>query len=385
MREPLVRTQVIPYLRELRKDGHDITLLTFEPGPDGATAAEELDGGIRWSSLRYHKRPSVPATAFDVLNGARLIRKIVQNDQIDILHARSHVPMLMAALARKTSRTKPKLLFDIRGFFPEEYVDAGIWPEGGWLFRRAKRVERWLMKEADAFVVLTEKARQILFENEVRPVEVIPCCVDLGRFACANSLSRESVRSELGIGDRPVAVYVGAFGGWYLTKETADFFGAFKRARPKGFALILTQSRPEMIEPLLRERGFADGDFLIRKVLPSELPRYLSTADTAVSFIKPCYSKQASSPTKNAEYLACGLPIIANSGVGDVDDLISKNQIGAIVNEFAPDAYLTALKQVEALGDVGDPCREVAQREFDLETVGGRQYRKLYSKLVRPA
>jgi glycosyltransferase involved in cell wall biosynthesis len=172
----------------------------------------------------------VPATAFDIANGARLIRKLARSEQIDILHARSHVPMLMAALARKFSHHKPKLLFDIRGFFPEEYVDAGVWPEQGWLFRYAKRVEAWLMKQADGFVILTEKARKILFANEERPVEVIPCCVDLKRFASANDETRSAIRRELGIEDRKVAVYVGAFGGWYMTQETAEFFGEFKRA-----------------------------------------------------------------------------------------------------------------------------------------------------------
>jgi len=32
---------------------------------------------------------------------------------------------MMGAIAKKLSRQKPKLLFDIRGFFPEEYTDAG--------------------------------------------------------------------------------------------------------------------------------------------------------------------------------------------------------------------------------------------------------------------
>src|SRR5687768_7432269 len=36
-------------------------------------------------------------------------------------------------------------------------------------------------------------------------------------------------------------------------------------------------------------------------------PSYLSAADAGLSFIKSCFSKIASSPTKNAEYLACGL------------------------------------------------------------------------------
>ncbi len=393
--EPLVQTQVIPYLRELAKDGHKLALLTFESNHpdlerDALVRSELAEQGIDWHRLRYHKRFSVVATAYDIFLGALFVRRFIGSERPDILHGRVHVPTLMGALGRRLSRHKPKLLFDIRGFFPEEYTDAGVWPEGGWLYRSVKRVERWLLKEADGFVVLTEKAREILFPESAetgfdrsgRPVEVIPCCVDLTRFDGADADSRRQVRTELGIGDRFVMTYVGAFGGWYLTEETADFFGALKKHRPDAYALILTQSPPAMIESLLRQRGYGDDDFMIAKVHPTEIARYLSAADAAVSFIKRCYSKQASSPTKNAEYLACGLPIIANSGIGDVDLLIRDNQVGAIVEDLSPEGYLRALLDIERIGQISDVCRTTAREQFDLAAVGGARYRRLYQKLL---
>lgn len=392
MREPLVQTQVLPYLREIKKDGVGVCLLTFEPAREEEDRAEfeiiknELAAeGIEWDWLAYHKRPSAIATAWDILRGAVYIRRRL--GKYDVLHGRVHVPTLMGALARKFSRWKPKLLFDIRGFFPEEYTDAGIWPEGGLLYRMAKRVERWLMKESDAFVVLTEKAREILFpesketgyDKDGRPVEVIPCCIDLQRFASANEKTRSEMRQKLGITDRRVAVYLGSFGGWYLTKETADLFAAFREKHPDAFALILTQSKPEIIEPLIREAGYEYGDYLITKVSSKQVPEYLTAGDIAVSFIKKCYSKQASSPTKNAEYLACGLPIIANTGVGDVDLLIESYGVGALVQQFDRQSYLQAFDKIESLGNIADRCRSVARDVFDLSTVGGERYRKLYS------
>jgi glycosyltransferase involved in cell wall biosynthesis len=382
--EPLVQTQVIPYLRELVKGGHEMSLLTFEPGEidEKATRESLAADGIEWHWLRYHKRPSVPATLFDVANAVRFIRKLMRERKFDILHARSHVPMMMAALARKVGGCSPKILFDIRGFMPEEFVDGGLWPEGGWVYRSVKRAEKWLMKEADGFVVLTEKAREILApEIGARPVEVIPCCVDLKRFESANEASRRAVRAELGIGDRFTMAYVGAFGGWYLTEETANFLGFVKRERPDSFALILTQSDPEMIRPLLVERGYSADDYLIGGVPATEIPRYLSAADAAVSFIKNCYSKQASSPTKNAEYLACGLPIVANAGIGDVDELLVETRVGTIVSEMSDAAFISALRDIEGLRDVSKACRETARQEFGLESVGGPRYRKIYGRV----
>jgi hypothetical protein len=93
---------------------------------------------------------------------------------------------------------------------------------------------------------LTEAARGILFpestetgfDKQGRPVEVIPCCVDLNRFAAANDDSRREMRAQLKLENRFAVVYVGSFGGWYLTEETADFYGALKKKNENAFALI---------------------------------------------------------------------------------------------------------------------------------------------------
>jgi len=398
LREPLVQTQVIPYLLEIIKAGIEVNLLTFEPDLKGKWSQEQiaieqeklLEKGIRWSCLAYHKRLSVVATTYDVFRGVWLIRRLIRHHQIDVLHGRVHLPTLMGAIARKLSRRKPKLLFDIRGFFPEEYTDAGVWPENGWLYRSAKRVERWLLRESDGFVVLTEKAREILFPESKekgfdeggRPVEVIPCCVDIEKFRAANDESRAEIDLELKIGARKVIAYVGSFGGWYLTDEMLDLFTAARESDPQVFTLILTQRDKETIGQALLSRGFTDEDFYVDSVAPGEIPRYLSAADVAVSFIKACYSKLSSSPTKIAEYLACGVPVISNRGVGDIDSLIAENKVGVLLDEFSHKDYVAAIKAIDGLGDIRDTCRKTAHDQFDLASVGGTRYRRLYARLL---
>jgi glycosyltransferase involved in cell wall biosynthesis len=132
--------------------------------------------------------------------------------------------------------------------------------------------------------------------------------------------------------------------------------------------------------------GIEAKDFLVTRVTPDEVPRFLGAADIAISFIKPCYSKQASSPTKIAEYLATGLPIVCNAGVGDLDKLIEENGVGALLREFTPEAYLKALNQIDVMrGDekFAERLRGVARREFDLIDVGRTRYRRLYDRLVK--
>jgi glycosyltransferase involved in cell wall biosynthesis len=414
-----VQTQVLPYLREVRNVEEDplrVSILTFEPpsSPDTESIRSDLAfEGIEWYSLPYHKSPSVIATGWDILRGTLFVQRHVNRTRPDIVHGRGHVPTLMGALGRKLSKHEPTLLFDIRGFFPEEYTDAGIWPENGVMYRAAKRVEQWLLKQSDGFVVLTDKARKILFpETEPgsslddakvraprsanmirrtgegyrdrvgRPVEVIPCCVDFTRFAEANGQSRDDVRLELGVGDRRVLAYVGSFGGWYLTNEMLNFVKVAKEHDARTLVLILTARNEDQVAAKLRSMDIADEDFLVKSVNPADVPLYLRATDLAVSFIKACYSKQSSSPTKIAEYLACGVPVVANRGVGDIDELIGGNGIGVLVDDFSDDSYRKALRAIDGLGKVSEVCRTFAMKEFDLEMIGGKKYRRIYSRLL---
>ncbi len=398
IQEPLVQTQVIPYLLEILKGGTEVSLLTFEPALRRRWTASMLDKersalaamGIKWYCLAYHKRLSALATGFDVLQGVLKIMSLLKQEKYNMMHARVHVPMLMAALSRKLTKQNPKLIFDIRGFFPEEYIDAGIWKPNGLLYRLVKRVEIWLMKEADGFVVLTEKARSILFPESIgsgydkvgRPVEVIPCCVDFeGRFSGNSEELRLAVRKELNVNDRRVIVHVGALGGLYLVREIADLLAAARDRDPGVFGLFLTQSDRKLLEPLLLERGFGTNDYYFGRVPPVEIERYLYASDIGLSIVKATFATQSRSPTKIPEYLACGLPIIANAGVGDVDKLILENGVGALLTDFSPEGYAAALAEVESLGDIAEKCRETAHREFDLTSVGGVRYRRLYERL----
>lgn len=379
-----------------------ISLLTFEPEMKQKWTAEQIVAereklaveGIDWHCLPYHKRFSAIATAWDIFCGAVRVWRLNLRERYDILHCRVHVPGMMALLASFFSMHKPKILFDIRGFFPEEFVDAGLWKKDSAVFKAAKTVERRIVKKAAGFVVLTNKAREIMFsdakgstaegwtDSRGRPVEVIPCCIDQKRFLAANEENRELIRRELSINDRPVLAYVGSFGGWYMTEETAEMFAVARKNDPRRFALILTQSPREMIEPLLLKSGYAAEDHYINRVAAADIPKYLSAADVAVSFIKPSYSKKSSSPTKNAEYLACGLPIIANPGVGDVDELINEHAVGALIDGFDEKSYLAALEKIEELGDINQHCRNIAVSELDLENVGGKRYRRLYERIL---
>src|ERR1043165_6803695 len=130
MLEPLGQTQVLPYLRELAKRGVKFTLLSFEREkaftPDGQCACEELKRelagqGIEWHWLRYHRRPTLPATVYDVISGIRYASRLVRRNKIELVHARSHIPATIALRLKR--KFGIKMIFDVRGLMAEENLE----------------------------------------------------------------------------------------------------------------------------------------------------------------------------------------------------------------------------------------------------------------------
>ena len=399
VREPLVRTQVLPYLRELARGGVGVSLLTFEPESKERWTAEDLNDersrleaeGIRWFALPYHKRPSVPATVYDIFAGAWFAARHARREGVEVLHARAHVPAAMAMLARVLA-PRLKFVFDIRGLMAEEYADAGVWAKGSLPFRAVKWLERAAIERADRIVVLTRVMRDWLVKEKLAPaakVEVIPCCVDFSRYAEdaeGKAAATQKRAGDAATGGRFEVVYAGSATGLYMLEEMGRFFAELRALRPGAFFRVLTMSPPEEVKRVLSGAGLEGEDFHVGKASASEVPAYLGRARLGVSFRKATFSQIAASPTKIPEYLAAGLPVVSNAGIGDTDELFEREGVGVLVQRFHREAYARAAEEALALAD--DPatparCLAAARKHFDLAGVGGARYLNVYRRLSR--
>jgi len=397
MLDPLGQSQVIPYLKELSRAGVRFTLLSFERPhaftPQGIAQCSELQrelaqSEIDWHWLRYHQTPSLPATSYDVWAGTKYASRLVRSKKIEMVHARSHIPATVALRLKR--RFGVKMIFDVRGLMAEEYADAGHWRKDSVAYRLTKSMEGRALAAADGVVTLTEKIWPVikqwdsLRDHEVAH-EVIPCCADLELFSFSQE-QRSRRRDELALQDRFVLIYSGSIDGWYLTESMADFFVTMRKQKPEAHFLWLTPTRHERVHDLMKTRGLGESDYTVLAATSRDVPSYLSAGDAGLAFIKPCFSKLASSPTKYAEYLGCGLPLIINAGVGDSDILITREDVGALVGNFDEADYAHAAALVEDLA--GHPeqtrarTREVAERLFDVRRIGAERYARLYREVL---
>jgi glycosyltransferase involved in cell wall biosynthesis len=388
LEDPLVHTQVVAYLAGIAGHGHTIHLVTYEAKLSRRRRRElgsELAAqGLHWHALRYHKRPSLPATAFDVLWGAVVAGWLVVRHRLDAVHARNHVPAAAALIACRLTRRR--LIFDMRGLMAEEYVDWGHWPAGGIAYRLTKAIERAAIRRCDAMICLTRAVRRHLFGAQANDDDatVIPCCADTDRIDAARD-ERATVRAELGLSDRPVLVYVGKFGGRYLAREMVDFLAVARDELPGLAFLVLTQVDRAVITAELDRRQIPDDDYRITRVPAQAVGRYLAAADFGLAFVRPLFSEIAASPTKIGEYLAAGLPVVAPRGVGDLDRLLDDSGAGVLVDRFGDDVYADAAKRIAGLLErpgLSEHCRSVAGSELSLREVGIPRYDAVYRRVA---
>jgi glycosyltransferase involved in cell wall biosynthesis len=215
-------------------------------------------------------------------------------------------------------------------------------------------------------------------------VSVIPCCADFDHFVPQTEPERILNRAKIGIPENAVLVsYLGSLGTWYMVEEMVSFFALLARSNKCVQMLLITRDWNGGHDALIQSMRLDDirDRIHIHPATRETVPELLGISDVMLSFIKPAYSKIASSPTKLAEAFSMGIPVISNSGVGDVDQIIEELDAGAIV-DLSDDSNIaqTASNLKLIVGKGGVELRERARKRFGLE-VASRLYEDVYHKL----
>jgi glycosyltransferase involved in cell wall biosynthesis len=106
------------------------------------------------------------------------------------------------------------------------------------------------------------------------------------------------------------------------------------------------------------------------------VPALLGEADAGLFFLRGGPGALSCSPTKVGEYWACGLPVVANAGLGDLDQEIERRGVGVLVRGWQESDYSSAIDRLEELladPESRDRCRRAAEDIYGLEAAMARQ------------
>jgi glycosyltransferase involved in cell wall biosynthesis len=362
MTDPLGQSQVIPYLQGLSKKGFQFFLLSCEKQEAFAkneTAVKAMLAGynIEWIPIPYTKNPPVLSTLKDIINLRKQAKKIHRQYGIDIVHTRPGVPALVGLWMKQTMGIK--FLHDVREFYADSRVEGGMWNISNPLFkiiyRFFKKKEQQEIAASDGIVCLTHAAEKIITAlpeyKKNTPLKVIPCSADLNLFnpSTINTSQKQQLQKELYIADNDFVIsYLGSIGGWYMTGEMLRFCKLLSDRKPETKFLFISPHLHDVIAAEAAKYGLPADRLIVKHGKRSEVPVLLSLSNYSLFFIKPCFSKLSSSPTKHGEIMAMGIPVITNSGVGDVKEIVDQYNTGYVLDEFTDTAFNTVIDNMLA-------------------------------------
>lgn len=383
--EPLGQSQIWPYLRELSRD-YSISLVTFEKQLDLSDSyarysmEQELKScDLRWLPLRFrsHPRPWAPLISIPHLALVALWQCTTSSKPF-LIHARSYLPAAVALLLHWTIGVQ--FVFDMRALWPEELIAGGYIKRGSLSHRFLLWLERCCLAESSAVVSLTYSAVKYLkscYPSELcdQRIVVIPTCCDLQRFHPINPAI-----------DAPIVI--GCIGtvisSWFMVDWLRSFYEALMRADPTiVLELVTRDSRDVILSALQPSRSLAKR-LSIRAARPSDMPAIVQSHTASVMFFEGGLSKLGSCPTRMAEALACGRPVVTNAGCGDVAEILGSRNIGILAHGsdlLSMDECVSALLSLLRDPALSQRCRSAAEEFFSLK-LGTDMLKSIYSSSI---
>lgn len=383
--EPLVHSQVLAYLKGLAGRNWRFVLVTLEAGRSrqwlleqnqrlvAALADTPAAGKLVWQPVQVPAALARLGTAGRLWRAMVHLESLLRRQPVALIHARSYLPAWLAM--RLAARHGLPWLFDARGFWVDEKADKGSLAVDSWLYRRLKAVEEKLYRQSQAVVMLAESGAKTLrrWLSPHIPVRIIPTCVDTERF-----------RPALQTSPRQRLLCVGSVGPGYLGREVSRAFAVMQRDYPGWDCELCTRSDPHRISQLAQAEGVDLRRVRVFSRSHERMPDLLAAGGIGLSLIEPTISKRASCPTKVGEYLACGMPVIYNPGIGDMDAVLGDGQLAVRCDDLSTAGLARAIQQAVAL--FKDPatanrCRRLAENYFSLDK-GVAAYDDLYREML---
>ncbi len=380
--EPLGRSQILAYLSRL-SDEYQFTIVSFEKANDFAEASkvealreECVSYGIDWQPKIYHHKPRLLATLWDLWVLLQATWTFSHSGRAELVHCRSYIPAIAALLVGKV--TKVPFIFDMRALWLDEMIDAGRLDRNSIIHRILVLLETKLLKDAAHVVSLTQAAVDYLQAQQShlksQKFSVITTCVDLSKF-----ITRKAENSPKKLGTMGTVI-----SGWYhldwlfLTLQTQ-----MKKDKDATFKIV-TRDSEQALRKLATQYGIEGSKLEIISSTPNDIANNIANIKAGLLYFTSGVSKLGSAPTRMGEFLACGIPVIGNRGVGDMADLIEHYKVGVVIEDGSQQSIDKALASLDSLyqdKNLSERCRNAAETYFSADS-GADKYRKIYKSII---
>lgn len=390
--DPVFQSAVLPYFIGFpQKEQYHFVLLTFEQAafamPDSQkqkVRAELAAQNITWIDRTWHSGGfKIIKKIYDLCMGTWQAVRLVQQHRACAVYSEGFPGAVIAHYIARVTR-KPHI---VHTFEPhaDYMVECGMWKATSWEAVALKRFTWVVARGAYALLTATQAMVDTWKAQTKARFYRVPSCVDLEHFRfCADARIR--IRQQYQVEPNEiVVVYLGKLGHMYVAEELFVLFRTFQNLEHAGLTfrfMVLTQKEASQLQALLKASGIDPNRFIVAALERADVPAYLSAADIAFCGIRPIPSRRFSSPIKNGEYWACGLPVIIPRGISDDYLLAEHHGIGWDLPSLKDeDMVLLLPRLLEEWKQTGANVYRQRARAFVDQDRNVKQYQLLYHDL----
>jgi glycosyltransferase involved in cell wall biosynthesis len=358
IQEGVGASQIVPLVKALASQGKNVCLTTCEKSPPPNSLKIELANvGISWNILHYGKNGAIHGFL-------RLGKIFVYMPRAKIIHARSDIPAVAAVLRFPFGR----ILWDVRSLWADQrrIIDSKGWNRA--TAGAAKFLERIAASRSTAMTTLTQAVVPVLERRYKKlPIirEVIPTCTQLDKFQVSKMPS-----------GLITCLLPGTFNNFYDLDQMRQIISNLRE---------LTQLQIVWVKPKESTTiALNVGEDLVTTAAYKDMPALFQSSHFGLIVCKSDNLEvlTAVAPTKVAEFLASGRPILVSRGIGDLDSLIETYKVGVSL-EPGIDMRDSLLRFMELLKDpeIHIRCRQLAEEMFSMASAV-EKYTSIYRKMA---
>jgi lipopolysaccharide/colanic/teichoic acid biosynthesis glycosyltransferase len=269
-------------------------------------------------------------------------------------------PLFQGLTALLVARFKGvPFVFEIRDLWPDFAIQTGVL-RSRLLISLSRALEHFLYRSADHLIVNSPGFVPHLVGCGVPETKItlVANGVEPGAFRPEDR--GEAVRRELGIADRFVVLYTGAFG---LANDLGVLLEAAEKLKDHPsivFLLVGDGKEKQSIARTVAEKRLANVR-LVPAQPKSRIPEYLAAADVCVAILKAIPMFSTTYPNKVFDYMAAGRPtVLAIDGV--IRQVIEAAQGGTFACPGQPEAIAEAILKYAQDPKLGKSHGENARR-----------------------
>ena len=296
--------------------------------------------------IPFERNPLKPGN----VKAYRMLRKIVEKEQFDLIYCHTPVGAMLARLAGISARKKgTKVIYMAHGF----HFYSGA-PFLNWILYYP--VEKFLSRFTDGLITINQEDYRRAQKFHAGKTILIPGVgIDLDKFQ-KKEPTRQEIRNKLGIPERKIILMsVGE-----LTKRKNHMAVIEALACLEEYDILYVVCGDGPMKARLRARAEELGVRERVKLLGfrKDIAELHKMADI---FVFP--SLQEGLPVAVMEAMASGLPIVASKIRGN-EDLISNNQGGYLVNPMDSEQVAKAIEKM-----IQNPKKRKKMEERNLEII----------------